>query len=125
MKWLFHMQRNESSLGSQLQISKRLAFKLAEMATKIEAARSLLYNACWLKDNDQPFGHQSAMAKLYCADVASEVASEAMQIFGGAGFFRNDEYPIEKFFRDHRLLSIGEGTSEVLKMVISRNILKD
>ena len=101
------------------------AFKIAEMATKIENARNTLYNACWLKDNGQPFGIKSAMAKYYASEVASEVASEALQIFGGAGFFRDDEYPIERFFRDQRLLSIGEGTSEVLKTVISRSILKD
>lgn len=101
------------------------AFKLAEMATKIENARNTLYHACWLKDNGHTFGIKSAMAKYYASEVASEVASEALQIFGGAGFFRNDEYPIERFFRDQRLLSIGEGTSEVLKTVISRSILKD
>jgi alkylation response protein AidB-like acyl-CoA dehydrogenase len=95
------------------------------MAMKLENARNTLYNACWLKDNGKPFSVQSAMAKLYCAEVASEIASEAMQIFGGAGFFRNDEYPIERFFRDQRLLSVGEGSSEVLRMVISRSILKD
>ncbi len=101
------------------------SFKLADMALKLENARNTLYNACWLKDNGKPFGIQSAMAKLYCAEVASEIASEAMQLFGGAGFFRNDEYPIERFFRDQRLLSVGEGSSEVLRMVISRSILKD
>ncbi len=117
--------KKREQFGQAIANFQTTSFKLAEMATKIEAARSLLYNACWLKDNGHEFGTQSAMAKLYCSEVASEVASEAMQIFGGAGFFRNDEYPIEKFFRDQRLLSIGEGTSEVLKMVISRNVLKD
>jgi len=101
------------------------SFKLADMAMKIENARNTLYNACWLKDNGQPYGIQSAMAKLYCSQVASEVSSEAMQLFGGAGFFRNDEFPIERFLRDQRLLSVGEGSSEVLRMVISRSVLKD
>jgi len=117
--------KKRKQFGHAISGFQSIAFKLADMATKIEAARNLLYNACWLKDNDQPFGKQAAMAKLYCAQVASDVASEAMQIFGGAGFFRNDEFPIERFFRDQRLLSIGEGTSEVLRMVISREVLKD
>lgn len=101
------------------------SFKLADMAMKIENARNTLYNACWLKDNGHAYGIQSAMSKLYCSQVASEISGEAMQLFGGAGFFRNDEYPIERFFRDQRLLSVGEGSSEVLRMVISRSVLKD
>lgn len=117
--------KKRKQFGQSIAGFQTIAFKLADMATRIEAARNLLYQACWLKDNDQPFGKQAAMAKLFCAEVASFVASEAMQIFGGAGFFRNDEYPIERFFRDQRLLSIGEGTSEVLRMVISREVLKD
>jgi alkylation response protein AidB-like acyl-CoA dehydrogenase len=117
--------KTRKQFGQAISGFQTIAFKLADMRTRIEAARNLLYNACWLKDNDQPFGTEAAMAKLYCAEVASDVAGEAMQIFGGAGFFRNDEFPIERFFRDQRLLSIGEGTSEVLRMVISRSILKD
>lgn len=116
--------KKRKQFGQSISGFQSIAFKLADMATRIEAARNLLYHACWLKDNEQPFGKQAAMAKLFCAEVASFVASEAMQIFGGAGFFRNDEYPIERFFRDQRLLSIGEGTSEVLRMVISREVLK-
>jgi len=100
-------------------------FKLADMALKIENARNTLYNACWLKDNHRPFAQQAAMAKLYCAEIAREVADEAVQILGGAGLFKNREWPIERFYRDQRLLQIGEGTSEILRMVISRNILKE
>jgi len=102
-----------------------IAFKLADMAMKIENARNTLYNACWMKDNGHPFALQAAMAKLYCAEIAREVADEAVQILGGAGLFKNREWPIERFYRDQRLLQIGEGTSEILRMVISRNILKD
>lgn len=116
--------KKRKQFGQYISGFQTIAFKLADMAMKIEHARSFLYHACWLKDNGHSFGTQSAMAKLFCSEVASEVASNAMQIFGGAGFFRNDEYPIERFFRDQRLLSIGEGTSEVLRMVISRDILK-
>mgnify|MGYP000689983552 CR=1 FL=1 len=117
--------KKRKQFGQTLANFQVISFKLADMAMKIESARNTLYNACWLKDNGQPFGTQAAMAKLYCSQVASDVASESLQIFGGAGLFRNDEYPIERFFRDQRLLSIGEGTSEVLRMVISRSILKD
>lgn len=116
--------KKRKQFGKAISEFQTIAFRLADMAMKIETARTFLYHACWLKDNGEPFSTQSAMAKLYCSQVASDVASEALQIFGGAGFFRNDEYPIERFFRDQRLLSIGEGTSEVLRMVISRDVLK-
>ena len=116
--------KKRKQFGQSISGFQTIAFKLAEMATKIEHARVFLYHVCRLRDQGQSFGQEAAMAKLNCSQVASEVASEAMQIFGGAGFFRNDEFPIERFFRDQRLLSIGEGTSEVLRMVISRSILK-
>jgi len=96
------------------------SFKLADMATKIEAARNLLYQAVWLKDNDLPFGKESAMAKLYCSEIAREIADECVQIHGAYGLF--NEYEAERFYRDQRLLQIGEGTSEILRVVISRHI---
>lgn len=96
------------------------AFKLADMATKIELARNLLYKACWLKDNDRPFSKESAMAKLYCSEIAREVADEALQIHGGYGLMK--DYEIERHYRDQRLLQIGEGTSEIQRLVISRQI---
>lgn len=111
--------------GKSLSEFQVIAFKLADMAMKIENTRNTLYNACWLKDNGQPFAQQAAMAKLYAAEIAREVADEALQILGGAGLFKNREWPIERFYRDQRLLQIGEGTSEILRMVISRNILKE
>lgn len=117
--------KKRKQFGKVIAEFQTISFKLADMLMKIEHARSFLYHACWLKDQNLPFGKESAMAKLFCSQVASDVATDALQIFGGAGFFRNDEYPIEKFFRDQRLLSIGEGTSEVLRMVISRSVLKD
>ncbi len=97
-----------------------IAFKLADMATKIELARNLLYKACWLKDNGKPFGKEAAMSKLYCGDIAKEVADEAVQIHGGYGLMK--DYPIERFYRDQRLLQIGEGTAEIQRLVISRHI---
>ncbi|MCX6277563.1 MAG: acyl-CoA dehydrogenase family protein [Bacteroidetes bacterium] len=96
------------------------AFKLADMATKIELARNLLYKGAWLKSNDQPYAKEAAMAKLYCSEIAREVADEAVQLHGGYGLMK--DYDIERFYRDQRLLQIGEGTSEVQRMVISRYI---
>ena len=103
-------------------ISKQqsIAFKLADMALKIELARNLLYKACWLCENKRPFGIEAAMSKLYCSEIAKEVADEAVQIHGGYGLFK--DYDVERFYRDQRLLQIGEGTSEILRLVISRAI---
>jgi alkylation response protein AidB-like acyl-CoA dehydrogenase len=96
------------------------AFKLADMATKIELARNLLYKTCWLKDTGKPFAKEAAMSKLYCSEIAREVADEAVQIHGGYGLMK--DYPVERFYRDQRLLQIGEGTSEIQRLVISRHI---
>ena len=90
------------------------------MATEIEAARNLLYKACYLKDQKKPFGKEAAMAKLYCSEVMGRVVDEAVQLHGGYGLMK--EYNIERFFRDYKLLTIGEGTSEVQRIVISRKI---
>ncbi len=96
------------------------AFKLADMATKIELARTLLYKACWLKDAGKPFAKEAAMSKLYCSEIAKQVADEAVQLHGGYGLMK--DYDIERFYRDQRLLQIGEGTSEIQRLVISRYI---
>jgi len=96
------------------------SFKLADMATKIELARTLLYKACWLKDQKHPFGKEAAMAKLYTSEIAREVVNEALQIHGAHGLMKGN--PIERFYRDQRILEIGEGTSEILRMVISRHL---
>jgi short-chain 2-methylacyl-CoA dehydrogenase len=96
------------------------AFKLADMAMEIEAARNLLYKACWLREQGKPFGQVAAMAKLYCSEVMSRVVNQAVQIHGGYGLMK--EYPVERFYRDQKLLEIGEGTSEVQRIVISRNL---
>ena len=117
--------RHRKQFGKSIHEFQIIAFKLADMAMKIENARNTLYNACWLKDNGHTYTLQAAMAKLYCSEIAREVADEAVQILGGAGLFKNREWPIERFYRDQRLLQIGEGTSEILRMVISRNILKE
>jgi alkylation response protein AidB-like acyl-CoA dehydrogenase len=96
------------------------AFKLADMAMKIEHARWFLYRTCWLKDNHKPFAKEAAMAKLYCSEVARDVANEAVQIHGGYGLMK--DYDVERIFRDQRLLQIGEGTSEIQRLVISRHL---
>ncbi|MBS1977071.1 MAG: acyl-CoA dehydrogenase [Bacteroidetes bacterium] len=99
-----------------------ISFKLADMATRIEAAKMLIYRAAQLKDNHLPVTKESAMAKLYASETAVEVANEAVQIFGGYGYTK--DFPVEKYYRDAKLCTIGEGTSEIQKLVISRSLLK-
>jgi len=96
------------------------AFKLADMATEIECARLLLYKACWLCDNGLPFSKEAAMAKLYCSEVMYRCANHAVQLHGGYGLMK--EYDVERFYRDQKLLEIGEGTSEVQRIVIARHV---
>ena len=115
--------KERKQFGKPIAEFQAIAFKLADMAMKIELARNLLYKACWLKDNKMEFGKESAMAKLYCSEIAKEVADEAVQIHGGYGLMKS--YPVERFYRDQRLLQIGEGTSEIQRLVISRYILRD
>ena len=96
------------------------AFKLADMAMEIECARLLLYKACWLRDNDMRFSKEAAMAKLYCSETMYRCANHAVQLHGGYGLMK--EYDVERFYRDQKLLDIGEGTSEVQRIVIARHI---
>lgn len=96
------------------------AFKLADCAMEIEAARGLLYKACWLKDQGRDFAKEAAMAKLYTSEVFHRVANHCVQLHGGYGLM--EEYPAAKFYRDQKLLEIGEGTSEIQRMVIARHL---
>jgi short/branched chain acyl-CoA dehydrogenase len=96
------------------------AFKLADMAVEIELARNLLYKACWLRDNERPITKEAAMAKLFCSEVMRRCVHHAVQLYGGYGLMK--DYEVERLYRDQRLLEIGEGTSEVLRIVIARNI---
>ena len=112
--------QQRQQFGKPLCRFQAIAFKLADMAMKIEHARTFLYKACWLRDTGKPFGTESAMAKLYCSEVAQWVANEAVQIHGGYGLMK--EFDVERFYRDQRLLQIGEGTSEIQRLVISRAI---
>ncbi len=100
-----------------------IQFKLADMATELEAARLLTYRAAWQKDSNKYELKSAAMAKLFASEIATKAANEAVQIFGGYGFVK--DYPVEKYYRDVKLLTIGEGTSEVQRIVISRELLKD
>ncbi len=98
-----------------------IQFKLADMATQIDAARLLTLRAAWLKDNKRPTTRESAMAKLYASEIAVKVAEEAIQIHGGYGYTK--DYPAEKYWRDSKLCTIGEGTSEVQRLVIARQLV--
>jgi len=113
--------KKRKQFGKTLAEFQAISFKLAEMAVKIEVARNTLYHTCRLKDAGLPFARQAAISKLYCSEIAREVADESLQVHGAYGFLRENH--IERFYRDQRLLQIGEGTSEILKMVISRHIL--
>jgi alkylation response protein AidB-like acyl-CoA dehydrogenase len=99
-----------------------IAFKLADMATKIQCAELLIHQACDLKMKGLPMTKESAMAKYYASEIAVEISTDAVQIFGGYGYTK--DFPVEKFYRDSKLCTIGEGTSEIQKLVISREVLK-
>ena len=107
--------------GKPISSFQGISFKLAEMATKVEAARQLIYHASELKNNHQPVTKESAMAKYYSSEIAVEVSNDAVQIFGGYGYTKL--YPVEKYYRDSKLCTIGEGTSEIQKLVISKHLL--
>jgi len=99
-----------------------VSFKLAEMETQIQASRHLIYHAAWLKDNNKDVVKDAAIAKLFSSESAMNITTDAIQILGGYGYIK--EYDVERFFRDAKILTIGEGTSEVQKIVIAREILK-
>lgn len=99
-----------------------IAFKLADMKVKIEAAEALIYQAADLKNRGEKMTKESAMAKYYASEICVEIATDAVQVFGGYGYTK--DFPVEKFYRDSKLCTIGEGTSEIQKLVISRDILK-
>jgi butyryl-CoA dehydrogenase len=100
-----------------------VSFPLADMAMEIEAGTHLLYHAAWLKQNGKPFKKEAAMAKLFCSELAMRVTTKAVQIFGGYGY--TTEYPVERMMRDAKVCEIGEGTSEIQRIVIARQILGD
>jgi short-chain 2-methylacyl-CoA dehydrogenase len=112
--------RQREQFGRPIGSFQAIQFKLADMATEVEAARNLVYKAAWLKDQGRPFAQQAAIAKLYTGELARRACNESLQIHGGYGFM--DEYPISRFYRDAKVLEIGEGTNEVQRMVIARGL---
>ena len=114
--------KEREQFGQPIASFQAIAFKLADMATEIEAAELLLYKAADLKNKKQKLTKESAIAKYFASEVACRVANESVQIFGGYGYTK--DFPVEKFYRDAKLCTIGEGTSEIQKLVISREILK-
>lgn len=112
--------KERQAFGSSISKFQAIQFKLADMAMQIELARNMVHKAAWLKDNGRKFTKEAAMAKLYASEIAMAATHQAIQIHGGYGYMR--EYQVERFFRDARLLEIGEGTSEVLRTVIAREI---
>ncbi len=114
--------KEREQFGKSISSFQGISFKLADMATEIEAAQLLIDQSCYLKNEGKPLTKESAMAKYYASEVAVRASTEAVQIFGGYGYTK--DFPVEKFYRDSKLCTIGEGTSEIQKIVISRQILK-
>ncbi|TKI58486.1 acyl-CoA dehydrogenase [Brevibacillus antibioticus] len=115
--------KERSQFGKPIASLQAIQFKLADMATKIEASRLLTYQAAWLEDQGLPYGKASAMSKVFAGDTAMEVTTEAVQVFGGYGYTR--EYPVERFMRDAKITQIYEGTNEIQRVVISNFLLKE
>jgi alkylation response protein AidB-like acyl-CoA dehydrogenase len=114
--------KERKAFGKPISQHQAIQFKLADMATQIEAARLLVYKAAWLKDEGKEYAHASAMAKLYASEVAMAVTVEAVQVHGGYGYVK--EYHVERLMRDAKITQIYEGTSEIQRIVISRGVLK-
>lgn len=115
--------QERKQFGKPLAAFQAIQFKLADMKTNIDAARLLTFRAAYLKDNGVKNNREAAIAKLFASEIAEKAASEAVQIHGGYGFVK--DYPVEKFYRDVKLCTIGEGTSEIQRIVIARDLLKD
>jgi len=109
--------------GQTIASFQGIAFQLADMATELEAGRHLVYHAAWLSQNGKPFGKEAAIAKLFCSELAMRATLKAVQIHGGYGYTK--DYPVERFMRDAKIGEIGEGTSEIQRIVIARHLLKE
>ncbi len=114
--------KERAQFGKSIAKFQAISFKLANMAMEIEAGRQLMLVAARLKDAGKNFTKEAAMAKLYCSELAMRTTTDAIQIHGGYGYIK--EYPVERYFRDAKICEIGEGTSEIQRIVISREILK-
>jgi len=108
--------------GKPIASFQGVQFQLSDMATEIEAGRHLVYHAAWLAQNGKPFGKQAAMAKLFCSELCMRATIKAVQIHGGYGYTK--DYPVERMMRDAKICEIGEGTSEIQRLVIARHLLK-
>lgn len=108
--------------GAAIATFQGIQFQLSDMATEIEAGRHMMYHAAWMAQNGKPFGKEAAMAKLFCSELAMRATIKAIQIFGGYGYTK--DYPVERYMRDAKICEIGEGTSEVQRIVIARHLLK-
>ena len=109
--------------GQRVWDFQQVHFKLAEIATDIEAGRHLTYHAAWLMDNGQPYAKEAAMAKYFCSELSMRATLGAIQVMGGAGY--TSDYPVERMMRDAKICEIGEGTNEIQRMVIARKLLDE
>ncbi len=116
----FAFAGEREQFGRKIKDFQAIQFRLADIATEIEAGRGLLYRAAWLKDRSRPFAKEAAMAKLYTGELSNRAVNWALQIHGGYGYM--DEFPISRFYRDQKILEIGEGTNEVQRMVIAKHL---
>jgi alkylation response protein AidB-like acyl-CoA dehydrogenase len=113
--------KERQAFGHPIADFQALQWKIADAATEIELARNMVFRAAWLKEEGRPYAIEASMAKLYASEMAERVCYSAIQIHGGYGYSR--EYPVERMYRDARLMTIGEGTSEIQRMIIARNVL--
>jgi len=114
--------KERHQFGKPIAENQGIQFMLADMATRLDAASLLVYRAAWMKDTKRTVTKESSMAKLYASEVGVWVADRALQIFGGYGYIK--DFPVEKYYRDMKLCTIGEGTSEIQRMVIAREVLR-
>ena len=115
--------KEREQFGKPISSFQGISFKLADMATQVEASKLLTYNAAELKNQGKNVNKESAMAKLYSSEICVDVSNQAVQILGGYGYIK--DFPVEKFYRDSKLCTIGEGTSEIQRLVIGRELIQD
>ena len=116
------MRKGRVQFGKPIALQQGVGFKIADMATRVEASRLLVYQSAWLESNGLPYAEKSAMSKLFAGDTAMKVTTDAVQIFGGYGYTK--DYPVERYFRDAKITQIYEGTQEIQRLVISRTLTK-
>ena len=121
MEYAIEYAKTRIQFGKPIALFQNASFKIAQMAIEINAARHLVWHAAWLMDQGKPCGKESAMAKTFGSDVAMKVTTEALQIFGGYGYMK--DYPMEKLMRDAKLLQIYEGTNEIQRLIISKEVI--